>query len=345
MLDERQRLGIRAGGAGLAAALLDGAVQSGVRVLPGTRLVDVWTGPGGSVTGADLADAGGVRTHSAAAVILATGGFDWNEGLRAQMLPRPLIAFGAPPTNTGDALRIAVGLGAEVGNTSECWWMPMVAVPGETLDGMPYYRSLIRERALPRQIMINDAGRRFADEALPYDEIGKAMLHPGPDGSYPNGAAWMIFDEGFRRSFPVASISPGQPVPGWVMRAGSVSGLAARIAVDDTVLEETIARWNRDCSAGTDSQFGRGNTPYERYMGDRGTSPHPNLGPIDQPPYYAVRVLAGTIGTKGGPVLTLTPVCSPPPGHPFPACTRLVMPPRSGLPMAIRDREPPWLSP
>jgi 3-oxosteroid 1-dehydrogenase len=37
-------------------------------------------------------------------------------------------------------------------------------------------------------------------------------------------------------------------------------------------------------------------------MGDPGAGPHPNLGPLDQPPYYAVKVLSGTIGTKGGPV-------------------------------------------
>jgi 3-oxosteroid 1-dehydrogenase len=41
---------------------------------------------------------------------------------------------------------------------------------------------------------------------------------------------------------------------------------------------------------------------YERYMGDPGTQPNPNLGPLDHPPYYAIRVLSGTIGTKGGPV-------------------------------------------
>jgi 3-oxosteroid 1-dehydrogenase len=28
----------------------------------------------------------------------------------------------------------------------------------------------------------------------------------------------------------------------------------------------------------------------------------PNLGQLTDPPFYAVRVLAGTIGTKGGPV-------------------------------------------
>ena len=39
---------------------------------------------------------------------------------------------------------------------------------------------------------------------------------------------------------------------------------------------------------------------------------HPNLGPIDEPPYYAVKVLSGTIGTKGGPV---TDADGPCPGH------------------------------
>jgi 3-oxosteroid 1-dehydrogenase len=112
----------------------------------------------------------------------------------------------------------------------------------------------------------------------------------------------MIFDEGFRRSFPVASIRPGQPLPGWLARAGSVSDLASRIAVDGNLLPDTVARWNRGCAAGSDPDFGRGSDPYERYMGDPFTSPHPNLGPIDRPPFYAIRVLAGTIGTKGGPV-------------------------------------------
>jgi 3-oxosteroid 1-dehydrogenase len=72
--------------------------------------------------------------------------------------------------------------------------------------------------------------------------------------------------------------------------------------VGGAVLEDTIAGWNRGCAAGGDPEFGRGSDLYERYMGDPGTSPNPNLGPIDRPPFYAIRVLAGTIGTKGGPV-------------------------------------------
>ncbi|MBV9451432.1 MAG: FAD-binding protein [Streptosporangiaceae bacterium] len=45
-----------------------------------------------------------------------------------------------------------------------------------------------------------------------------------------------------------------------------------------------------------------GAVAYECYMGDSGTQPNPNLGPVGQPPYYAIPVLPGTIGTKGGPI-------------------------------------------
>jgi 3-oxosteroid 1-dehydrogenase len=72
--------------------------------------------------------------------------------------------------------------------------------------------------------------------------------------------------------------------------------------LDAGALADTIDRWNRNCAAGADPEFGRGADAYERFMGDPGAAPHPNLGPLDQPPYYAVEILSGTIGTTGGPV-------------------------------------------
>jgi succinate dehydrogenase/fumarate reductase flavoprotein subunit len=111
----------------------------------------------------------------------------------------------------------------------------------------------------------------------------------------------MIFDEGFRRRYTFPAARPGDGVPGWVLQADSVGALAQAADVAPSALAETVNRWNRNCAAGTDPDFGRGSDSYERFMGDPG-APHPNLGPIDQPPYYAVKVLSGTIGTKGGPV-------------------------------------------
>jgi 3-oxosteroid 1-dehydrogenase len=52
-------------------------------------------------------------------------------------------------------------------------------------------------------------------------------------------------------------------------------------------------------AAGKDLDFGRGETAYARFFGDP-TLPNPNLGPLDRPPYYAVRLLPGELSTKGG---------------------------------------------
>jgi len=177
----------------------------------------------------------------------------------------------------------------------------MLAVPGEELEGRPGYRSLIRERALPRQIMVNAAGRRFTDEASPYHDVGKAM-HRCDAGGCPNDPAYLVFDAGFLRRYPLPGVPFGGPAPGWVARSGSVRGLAGRIGVDRRGLERTVAGWNQACDRGHDPDFGRGDSPYDRYGGDPAVRPNPNLGPLAEPPFYAVRVLAGTIGTKGGPV-------------------------------------------
>jgi succinate dehydrogenase/fumarate reductase flavoprotein subunit len=199
-------------------------------------------------------------------------------------------------------LRIAAAAGARLENMGQGWWMPMAEVPGLSIEGEPYYQSVIRERALPRQILVNAAGRRFADEALPYNELGKVMNRRGTSGDYPNATAWMILDEGFRRRYTFPAARPGDSVPDWVLRADSIPGLAAVTGVDAPALADTIGRWNRACAAGADPDFGRGSTAYEQFMGDPWASPSRNLGPLDQPPYYAIRVLSGTIGTRGGPV-------------------------------------------
>ena len=173
--------------------------------------------------------------------------------------------------------------------------MPMLAIPGETLLGEQFYRSLIRERGLPRQIMVNAAGRRFVNEALPYNEIGKALHRT-------DGPVHLIFDEGYRARYPMPGVPGDGPVPDWVGHGRTLGELAARIGASTVALAETVRRWNASCAAGADPEFGRGEGAYQRFCGDPSVTPNPSLGPLDRPPFYAVEVLAGTIGTKGGPV-------------------------------------------
>ncbi len=344
LLDDRQRLGIRTGGVALVAGLLAGVVRAGIRVVTGARLARVHLAPDGSVQACDLDQGGRVASVSVTSVILATGGFDWNGPLRARLLPAPQRATGAAPSNTGDGLRIAEEAGGEIANTGEGWWMPMIAIPGETVDGQPFYRSLIRERGQPRQIMVNAAGLRFVDEARPYNEIGKAMHQRDARGGYPNDRAYLIFDEGFRLRYPLPGLRPAGPVPDWVAHAASVNVLAGKIGVDPAGLAITVAGWNRACARGCDPDFGRGGNAYDRYCGDPDVRPNPNLGPIDRPPYYAVRSWPGPSGPRAGRSPTPTGLCWPGAAAGSAACTRWATRPRSGPVTAIPRRARPSAS-
>src|SRR5688572_10016986 len=51
---------------------------------------------------------------------------------------------------------------------------------------------------------------------------------------------------------------------------------------------------------GEDEDFHRGESVYDRYYGDPRITPNPCLAPIDKPPFYAVEMVPGDIGTKGG---------------------------------------------
>ena len=94
LLDERTAHGIVAGGTALAAALLDGAVRLGVRMLTGIRLTALRR-CGGRVAVATVEHGGTARDIAASAVILATGGFDRDLELRARLLPAAVAATGA----------------------------------------------------------------------------------------------------------------------------------------------------------------------------------------------------------------------------------------------------------
>jgi 3-oxosteroid 1-dehydrogenase len=98
---------------------------------------------------------------------------------------------------------------------------------------------------------------------------------------------------------------PGQKFPGnWftsglMHRAYSLEALASGIGVPARSLRETVGSFNGFARHGHDSDFGRGGSAYDNYYGDP-TLPHPTMDVIDSSPYYAARIQAGDLGTKGG---------------------------------------------
>jgi succinate dehydrogenase/fumarate reductase flavoprotein subunit len=235
------------------------------------------------------------------AVVLASGGFEWNKSLTAQFLGGPLTHPNSPPTNEGDGLRMAMSLGADLGNMTEAWWCPSLQIPGEEYDGHPLHRGDFAIRSLPHSIIVNAAGNRFVNEARNYNDLMKPFFAFDPTGyTRPNLPAWVIFDSNFIDKYAVMTHMPGREPPAWITRADTLRELAQKIGVDPNGLAATVERFNVFAAEGRDKDFARGDSLYDKFYGDPDQQPNPNLGPIAKGPFFALQVHPGAIGTKGG---------------------------------------------
>ena len=252
------------------------------------------------VRGVELADGRVIRSRAA---IIATGGFEWNPELTAAFLRGPMTAPAGAPTNTGDGLTMAMQAGARLGNMSSAWWVPGVRVPGEESFGHQRTRLILLERTRPGSIMVNASGSRFTNEAGNYNAMGGAFHTFDPSGfCFPNLPCWLIFDHQHKLSYDVAGVPPGPTTPSWMTRAETLDKLAAAISVPARQLEDTVAAFNADAAQGRDTEFGRGESAYDTFNGDqRIAGVGATLGPLVTPPYYAVEIELGALGTNGGP--------------------------------------------
>lgn len=295
VVERRRRDGVLTLGRALIAALAAGALDRGVTLLTGERAEALLT-DAGRVTG--------VRTGSGehpGRVILASGGFERDPQLVRSLLRGPMLAPAGVPTNRGDGLRMAMACGAALGNLSEAWWGPAIGVPGEEIDGAPMYRLILTERARPGSLIVDGQGRRFADEAQNYNDLGRSLHEFDPAAfTFPRIPSWMLFDAAYRRRYSLGPIHRRGADPDWLDQGADLPALAERIGVPAPALEATVARFNELAAAGRDEDFGRGDHAYDRFMGDA-RAPHPVLAPLAEPPFYALRILPGCLGTKGGP--------------------------------------------
>jgi succinate dehydrogenase/fumarate reductase flavoprotein subunit len=148
---------------------------------------------------------------------------------------------------------------------------------------------------------VDRAGRRFADEAQNYNDFGRSLHEfDAASFSFTRVPAWMIFDGAYRRRYSVGPIRRKAPDPDWLVSAPTAAALGAAIGVPAESLEATIERFNGHAAAGHDPDFGRGDYAFDRLMGDD-RAEHPVLAPLAEAPFYALRLVPGCLGTKGGP--------------------------------------------
>ena len=287
-------------GQALVAALLLACLQRGIEPVLETRAAEL-TLDGEAVSGIVVESEGRRSRVDAGAVVLASGGYEWNTDLRSRFLPGPLTHPHSPPTNEGDGLLMAMEVGADVANMNEAWWYPAASLPGERYEGRPLARFVGVERTAPHTVIVNRFGQRFVNEAANYNDMQKAFFSFDANEYAPrNLPCWVVFDRQYRSRYPVVGTRPGDPDPGWLLVHDSLDGLAGVAGIDPLGLSETVERWNRFVADGRDRDYGRGQSAYDRFHGDP-SAPHPNLGTIDQGPFYAFPVFVGSVGTKGGP--------------------------------------------
>ncbi|OBH73421.1 FAD-binding protein [Mycobacterium intracellulare] len=290
-------------GTALIAGLLKGLLDAGVTPHTNARAEEL-IADGSEVTGVRVAlPERTIRVRARRGVILGTGGFEWDPALTQAFLRGPMHGAVSPPNNTGDGLRMAMAHGADLANMGEAWWVPIVQIPGDTIEGKPRSRSVRLERTRPRSIIVNSAGQRFVNEACDYNSMAGAFHYLDPRGGYVNDRGWMVFDSVHLQRYGFLGVEPGQPVPDWFCESADLAELAAKTGIDPGGLARTVESWNRHVADGEDPDFGRGSSAYDGYWGDDSapTQAGKTLGPIDTAPYYAVPVSIGAMGTKGGP--------------------------------------------
>jgi len=248
-----------------------------------------------------------LRIRAEKGLVLAAGGFESNDAMRKRYLPNPTEAewTTANPGNTGEAISMGMELGAAVDLMDDAWWGPVTLVPGEERA-----RMLVIEKGLPGSIFVNKRGERFLNEAAPYNDICKAIYANNTPES-PCVPAYMVFDATFRKKYPCGPFFQASQQPDWALpkllkerrylkKAETLTGIAAELGIDAAGLVATVEKMNRYTREGKDPEFHRGESLFDRYYGDEKVRPNPCLAPIDTPPYYAIVVYPGDLGTKGG---------------------------------------------
>lgn len=301
LLAERMQQGFVATGNALVAALLKACLDRGIDLLIETRGRELLR-EGGRVIGLRATRNGrDFLIRAARAVVLASGGYEWNPALVRKFLPGTITLPLTPPHNEGDGLLMAMELGADLANMSEQFGFPAAAIPGEEYDGRPLGRFTFPERNCPHSLWVNRHGERFVNEAANYNDMSKSLgLFDLESWDYRNQPAWAIMDSQYRAQYPILTCMPGDPDPSWLIKADTLEELARKASIDPVGLQRTVARFNEFAAAGRDPDFRRGESHYDRYWGDA-RAPHPNLGSVAHAPFHALRIQSGAIGTKGGP--------------------------------------------
>lgn len=263
----------------------------------------------GAVTGAIVSREGrDLRVRARQGVVLACGGFPHDVERRKKMFPHAPTGhehFSPGPTsNTGDGLRLAESAGGHVEDRlpNAAAWVPVSLTTRK--DGSKGVMPHFIDRAKPGVIAVMRDGRRFANEGNSYHDFVQAMIKAAKPGE--EIAAFLVCDHKTLRKYGLGCVPPF-PMPlghhletGYLMRGDTLEALAAKAGIDAKAFAETVKQFNATAPQGHDAAFGKGSKAYNRYQGDALHGPNPCVAPIENGPFYAIKMVIGDLGTYAG---------------------------------------------
>ena len=297
-------------GNALAARLAKSALDLGIPILTGHAAKSVWM-EGDRAVGVRAATAEGDKPIRARhGVVLACGGFPHDVQRIAKAYPH--VARGGehlsptPTSNTGDGVAMAEAVGgtADIRFVDSAAWMPVSRVDygGGEVGVFPH----LLDRYKPGVIGVLRNGKRFANESNSYHDVGAAMVRACAEQGQKDTAMWLVCDKTTLGKYGLGFVKPA-PMPigkflrnGYLLQGATLAELAKNAGIDAAGLEQTVRDFNVGATQGDDPAFGRGSTSFNRYLADPSHQPNPCVAPVQQGPFYAVKVIMGDLGTFDG---------------------------------------------
>lgn len=297
-------------GAALQGRMLKACLAAGVELRtqsPVTELLFDDSAGSGRISGVlTVKDGRPWRVSAELGVLVNTGGFALNHAMRERYQPGTSVQWSnAAPGDTGEMIETMLALGAAPAQMEEFVGYQATLPPGTTNARMiPGVQGMT---AAPHCILVDGTGVRYQNEGGSYMAYCQNILKRNQVA--PAIPSWAIFDSQYLATYMLAGTMPGTPKPqrwydeGYLRQADTLAALAAAIGAEPATLEATVQRFNGFVTNNRDEDFQRGARAYDNWLGDPLHTPSRTLGRIDQPPYYAIPVVPGDVGTFGG-VLT-----------------------------------------
>jgi succinate dehydrogenase/fumarate reductase flavoprotein subunit len=263
----------------------------------------------GTVRGAIVErDGKRIRILARRGVVLACGGFPHDIERRKAMFPHAPTGrehtSPGPTGNTGDGLRLAESVGGRVEDTlpNAAAWVPVSVTHRK--DGSKGVMPHFIDRAKPGVIAVMRDGTRFTNEGNSYHDFVQQMMKAAKPGE--EMAAYLVCDHRALRQYGLGAVPPF-PMPigqylnsGYLIKGDTLEELAGKAGIDASGFVTTVAQFNNSAAEGRDPVYGKGSRAYNRYQGDANHGPNPCVAPIEQGPFYAIKMVIGDLGTYAG---------------------------------------------